>query len=283
MGYGSLFGVSVWTAAFCLTISIVHAWDESKYPDLKGQWRRLGAANPIRFDASKPPGRGQQAPLTPEYQAIYEGSLAEQAAGGQGYSTTHTCRAPGMPRIMNLYGPMEIVVTPDTTYILIDHIHDNRRIYTDGRKWSGDAEPSFTGYSVGKWVGRDGHGRYELLEVETRGFKGPRSFDASGLPLHSDNQTIIKERIYLNKFDPNLLHDEITVVDNALTLPWSVIKNYRRVPTKQAVWREVVCAENNNHVQIGSENYFLSADGFLMPTKKDQAPPDLRYFNMRKQ
>ena len=119
--------------------------------------------------------------------------------------------------------------------------------------------------------------------METRGFKGPRSFDASGLPLHSDNQTIIKERIYLNKFDPNLLHDEITVVDNALTLPWSVIKNYRRVPTKQAVWREVVCAENNNHVQIGSENYFLSADGFLMPTKKDQAPPDLRYFNMRKQ
>ena len=36
--------------------------------------------------------------------------------------------------------------------------------------------------------------------------------------------------------------------------------------------------ESNNHVVIGKENYFLSADGFLMPTKKDQAPPDLRYF-----
>ena len=38
------------------------------------------------------------------------------------------------------------------------------------------------------------------------------------------------------------------------------------------------CGEGNNHVVIGKENYFLSADGFLMPTKKEQMPPDLRYF-----
>jgi hypothetical protein len=31
-----------------------------------------------------------------------------------------------------------------------------------------------------------------------------------------------------------------------------------------------------------AEDYFLSADGLLMPTKKDQPPPDLRYFNPRK-
>jgi hypothetical protein len=40
-----------------------------------------------------------------------------------------------------------------------------------------------------------------------------------------------------------------------------------------------VCAENNPHVQIGNEVYYLSAGGLLMPAKKDQAPPDLRYFN----
>ena len=32
-------------------------------------------------------------------------------------------------------------------------------------------------------------------------------------------------------------------------------------------------------MQIGNEGYFLSAEGFLMPAKKGQAPPDLRYFN----
>jgi hypothetical protein len=52
------------------------------------------------------------------------------------------------------------------------------------------------------------------LEVETRGFKGPRVYDASGLPLHRDNQSIFKERIYLDKTNPDILHDEITVIDN---------------------------------------------------------------------
>ena len=32
------------------------------------------------------------------------------------------------------------------------------------------------------------------------------------------------------------------------------------------------------HVEIAKQGYFLSADGLLMPTRKDQAPPDLRYF-----
>jgi hypothetical protein len=39
-----------------------------------------------------------------------------------------------------------------------------------------------------------------------------------------------------------------------------------------------VCEEYNGQVFIGKENYFLSADGFLMPTHRDQAPPDTRYF-----
>ena len=59
----------------------------------------------------------------------------------------------------------------------------------------------------------------------------------------------------------------------------TVMKNYRRdATTKPIWWREDVCAENNVHVGIGDEVYFLSADGLLMPAKKDQPPPDLRYF-----
>src|SRR5262245_40378634 len=40
-------------------------------------------------------------------------------------------------------------------------------------------------------------------------------------PLHFDNQSIFKERFHLDKADPNILHDEITVIDHALTRPWS--------------------------------------------------------------
>jgi hypothetical protein len=109
--------------------------------------------------------------------------------------------------------------------------------------------------------------------------KTNRTYDATGIPFHKDGKTVIKERIYLDKADPNLLRDEITTIDNALTRPWSAVKTYRRVVTKQPIWwREDICAENNAHVVIGDEDYFLSADGLLMPNKKDQPPPDLRYF-----
>ena len=50
---------------------------------------------------------------------------------------------------------------------------------------------------------------------------------------------------------------------------------------RDAPWYEVVCAEENHHVAIGKESYFLSADGLLMPTRKDQPPPDLKYFKQQ--
>jgi hypothetical protein len=272
-------GAIAFAAALCSALGAATpdalAFDEAKYPDLKGQWNRIGAPR-----WGSPSDRTHQsAPLTPEYRAIYDANLADQRAGGQGTDPTYTCLSPGMPRIMNVYEPMEIVVTPDTTHILIEHIHDSRRIHTDGRDFPKEGvEASFRGYSIGRWIDEDGDGRFDVLVAETRHMKGPRSYDSSGLPLHEDNKTVIKERIYLDKADAELLHNEITVIDNALTQPWTVKKTYRRDRTPYPVWRESICAENNQHVVVGKEDYFVSADGFLMPTRKDQPPPDLRYF-----
>jgi len=273
----SLLGSIALAAALLTTIAGAQAFDDAKYPNLKGQWRSIGG--PMRFDGSKPWGPGQEAPLNAEYQAIFETNLADQAAGGQGYDRDFVCQSPGMPRITNGYGQMEIVVTPDTTHVLIQHIHDNRRIFTDGRDWPEELNPTFLGYSIGKWIDTDGDGRYDVLEVETRGpFKGPRAFDGSGLPLHADNGTVVKERIYVDKADPNVAHDEVTVIDSALTRPWTVMKNYRRSPDPRPRWTEENCSENN-HIEIGKEDYMLSFDGLLMPTRKDQPGPDLRHFN----
>jgi hypothetical protein len=256
--------------------------DLGKYPNLKGQWRRApvpGAVGQPPHDPSKPYGRGQEAPLTAEYQAIFEANLKDQAEGGRGNDVTRICLPNGMPRAMSAYEPLEFVITGDITYILIDHIEHTRRIYTDGRSWPATIEPSFIGTSIGKWIDQDGDGKYDVLEIETRGFKGPRVYDASGLPLHADNSSVIKERIYLDKANPNLLHDEITTNDNALTRPWTVKKSYFRVEGQRTAWREWICAEGNGHVEIGGQPYFLSAEGLLMPTKRGQAPPDLRYFS----
>lgn len=272
MSYRNLIGAVALAAMFVTAIAGARAHDEAQYPDWSGQWLRTGG---IQWDPTKPLGRGQQAPLTPEYQAIFEASLADQALGGAGNDARFSCLPVGMPRLMSVIFPMEFILLPKITYILFEN-NMPRRIYTDGRDWPKDPEPTFAGYSTGKWIDENGDGRYDLLEVETRYMKGPRTYEGSGLPLHKDNQTVVKERIHLDKSNPNLLLDEITTIDNALTRPWMVTKKFRR--ERNATWFENDCSEDNHHVAIGQEHYFLGADGHLMPAKKGQAPPDLKYF-----
>ena len=214
-----------------------------------------------RYDQTKPPGRAQQAPLTPEYQAIFDAGLKDQAAGGQGGNQTFSCTPGGMPREMAGNQGLEFVVTPKVTHVIFVQAMP-RRIYTDGRDWPTDVEPTFDGYSIGKWIDEDGDGKYDVLEVETRNFMGPRSFDNAGTPLHADNQTVIKERIYRDKHNPDLLHDEMTTIDNALTRPWTVLKTYRLKRNS------ALCAE---HLQR-REQSCPDRQGGLFPERR--RPPD---------
>jgi hypothetical protein len=271
--------------------------DPTRYPNWSGAWARwtpptaqrdpgnggagFTAGGQPSFDQSKPWGPGQEAPLTPEYQKVLQESMADQEKGGEGNFFDHAvrCLPGGMPLMTIAFQPIEFVVTPETTYILIGGSEHFRRIFTDGRDWPKDREPTYAGYSMGKWVDSTGSGHFDTLEVETRGpFKGPRAYDATGLPLHSDNESVFKERMFRDKDDPNLMHDVITVYDHALTQPWTVDKKYVRGPNPRPVWGEAYCTENQSMIAIGNDAYWLSGDGFLMPVRKGQAPPDLRYF-----
>jgi hypothetical protein len=271
--------VAIALLAVSFTMPLAQAHDETRYPDLRGQWSRgKGGA---QWDQSKPGGLGQEVPLTPEYQAIYQANLANELSGGESYNPQAVCMPSGMPRMMIAYEPLEVIVTAEVTYIRIDHMSEFRRIYTDGRSRPDEIEPTFAGYSIGKWVDEDGDGRYDVLEVETRAVRGPHAYDHNGIPFHKDDQVVFKERIYLDKADPDILRDEITSIDHALTRPWTVTRTYYR--DRKAPWYEHVCVEDNHHVIIGKESYFLSPDGLLMPTRKNQPPPDLRYFNQARQ
>jgi hypothetical protein len=220
--------------AFVAAVTGVRAFDETKYPNWRGQWSAPLAyqfgTNPS-WDQTKAQGLAQEAPLTPEYQTLHEASLADVAAGGHGLDRDFLCITPGMPRMMNVYSTLEILVFPDTTYMLLGFVNDIRRIYTDGREWPAEIEPTYAGYSIGKWIDSDGDGRCDVLEVET-----PRVQGAAHTRQH-------------------------------------------RNPQARPLWREAECVENNAHIRIGNQNYMLSGDGLLMPAKKDQSSPNLRYFN----
>ncbi len=182
--------------------------------------------------------------------------------------------------MMNLYNPMEIIITQETTYILMSHNNDvYRRIYTDGRDWPANPERTLVGYSIGRWVDENGDGKYSALEIETRYLRGPRAYDATGIPFHEDNQTVIRERIHLDKADRNTLDDEITVIDHALTRPYTKLQKSVRNMDPRPAWLSEDCPVDNVWVKIGNEAYVRNAaDGNLMPSRKDQPPPDLSYF-----
>jgi hypothetical protein len=261
--------------AAALTSNVAAAHDESKYPDWSGQWFRTYGGNP-RYDQTKPI-RKQEAPLKPEYQARFEASMKDQDEGGQGLDRGYSCLPQGMPRMMSGVSRFEFVFLPDVTRVLFERTEfPPRRIYTDGRGWPKTEETWFTGYSIGKWLDTDGDGRFDTLEVETRHLRGPRVWDQSGMPMSDDNDTVIQERISLDKKDPNNLRVEMTTTDGSLTRPWSVTKVFRRITN--VWWTEDNCPEGQAWVTIGKEVYYLSSDDTIMPAKKDQPPPDLKYF-----
>src|SRR5262245_42717867 len=115
-----------------IAASPAQAHDASKFPDWSGQWDRIGGGS---FDPTKRPGRAQQPPLTPEYRAIWEANMADEASGGQSYNTQVHCLPGGMPRMMIAYQPMQVIVTPAITYIHISFFSEFPRVYTDGRDW----------------------------------------------------------------------------------------------------------------------------------------------------
>ena len=101
--------------------------------------------------------KGQQAPLTPEYQAILEASIADQAQGGHGNAVDYAkCISGGMPSMMIAFQPLEFIVLPDTTYVIVADQDHLRRIYTDGRDWPANLQPTYARWVLDRQMDRRG-------------------------------------------------------------------------------------------------------------------------------
>jgi hypothetical protein len=108
MLYRCLTGAFALAATLTLSINGAQAFDETKFPNWKGQWVQLGGLQSPAWDPAKPSGTSQQAPLTPEYQAIFEASVKTEAAGGPAGDPTARCVSAGMPRVMMAIEPMSL-------------------------------------------------------------------------------------------------------------------------------------------------------------------------------
>jgi hypothetical protein len=89
---GAVFALA--TMMLALPVSQTWAFDDAKYPNLKGQWIGVrpitGPGLQPSFDPYKRWGTTQDAPLTAEYKALFEANLEEQRVRGQGTNAPST-------------------------------------------------------------------------------------------------------------------------------------------------------------------------------------------------
>ena len=110
------------------------------------------------------------------------------------------------------YAPFKIVQTPGVMVFLYEIDGTHRQVYTDGRKLPKDPQPSWLGYSVGRWEG-------ETLVIDTAGFNDKSWLDSAGHP-HSEALRI-EERFHRRDFGHMDL--KLTVDDPKMyTKPFSI-------------------------------------------------------------
>lgn len=207
----------------------------AKVPDFNGVWRTINPADAPREGTTLRwvPRPGELPSFTPEYEAKFKRILVSRESGSEETEPVARCLPPGMPWFMLAQYGLEIVQARDKIAFFSEWMDAYRRVYLDGRKPPKDWDPTYNGYSTGRWEG-------DTLVVETVGLRDDTMLDRYGSP-HSDAMRIT-ERIRLTSAD--VLEDRITVYDSkAFTKPWEFVRSYRRAGPGTDELRDNTCTE----------------------------------------
>ena len=159
--------------------------------------------------------------------------LFRQNAQRKADSSSARCLPQGLPRTdINSYAPFKIIQTPGVIAVLYEVDNTHRQIYTDGRPLPVDPQPTWGGYSVGRWDG-------DTLIVDAAGFNEGTWLDSGGHP-HSDALRI-QERFHRRDFGH--LDLSVTVDDPKMyTKPFTIKVTELLLPDTDIL--ESVCNEN---------------------------------------
>ena len=135
-------------------------------------------------------------------------------------------------------GPLKILQTPGMTAILYEMTNNYRQIFTDGRELPKDPNPTWQGYSVGRWDG-------EAFVVETTGFNDRSRLGRPALYPHTEALRIT-ERYHRRDFGH--IEVQMTVDDpKTFTRPWTTTTELTLQPDTEML--EYVCNENEKDRQ----------------------------------
>jgi hypothetical protein len=148
------------------------------------------------------------------------------------------CVLSGVPRENLIPYPFKIVTTTNgMIVILYEALHSYRQIFMDGRQLPKDPNPSWMGYSIGRWDG-------DTLLVESTGFVDNNWLDNGGHP--GTESLRLTERFHRRDFGHIDL--QMTIDDpKAYTKPWTVNVPLLASPDTELI--EYVCDENEKDLK----------------------------------
>jgi hypothetical protein len=158
------------------------------------------------------------------------------AADGRDDPSSH-CMPAGLVKLHTTPLFRKIVQTPGLLLMLSEMNGSRRQIFTDGRPLPADMQPTFDGYSAGRWEG-------DALVVHTAGFRDGMWLDRNGSPL--TDAARITERLHRANFGH--LEIDLTVDDaKAYTKPWTIRLNQFLVLDTDLM--DYYCAENEKDMR----------------------------------
>jgi hypothetical protein len=196
-------------------------------PDLSGFWMPVGAVRHLlNLAADMKP---EEIPLQPWAQKVYQERIDNNGKDHPGAY----CLPSGIPEKLNIPDGHKLVQTPDLVIFLYESRTIYRQVFMDGRSLPKDAQPTWMGYSVGRWEG-------DTLVVETIGQNGKTWLDMRGLPTTESLRVVERyTRPNIGRMNIDVLIDD----PKAYTKPWSVKLAWRLVPDTDLI--ESICEENN--------------------------------------
>jgi hypothetical protein len=126
--------------------------------------------------------------------------------------TDQRCLPPGVPRIMLMPRPFEIVQAPNRILFVYEGgAHVWRQVWTDGRAHPKDPNPNWLGHSIGHWEG-------DTLVVDSLGFNDKTWLDDAGHP-HTEQLHVIEK---FKRTGPLMMTYEVVIDDpGTYTQPWT--------------------------------------------------------------
>jgi hypothetical protein len=207
-------------------------------PDLSGIWEP--ASNRVGNIAGDL--KADDVPYQPWAKALFE---ARRTGAHAREDPPASCLPQGVPRINAAPAPWKLVQTPTFIVIVYEAFNLWRQIFLDGRQMIADANPTWHGYSTGKWDG-------DTLVVDTRGFNGKTWLDQMGRPTTEALHVVERFR----RKDFGHLDIQVTIDDpKAYTRPWTVVQEMVLRPDTELF--EFICNENNRdlpHLPGGQGN-----------------------------